>query len=106
MHSRGPSLTLITMSVTQEQLRAIIFYEWLGGIGATATTLKINSRSDKGTATIRTIKRWFARFASGNTDFEDKPRSEPPPTLLKTPPFSTLSKRIRRYSQSCDKNRA
>ncbi|KAK6762383.1 hypothetical protein RB195_023193 [Necator americanus] len=60
------------MSVTQEQLRAIVFYEWRGGIGATAPARSISSRLGEGTTAIRIVKRWFA---NGDTDFEDKPRS-------------------------------
>ncbi|KAK6736043.1 hypothetical protein RB195_018989 [Necator americanus] len=59
----------------KEQLRAIIFYEWRGGTVATAGARNINGRLGEGTTTIRTVKRWIARFASGDIDFEDKPQS-------------------------------
>ncbi|KAK6735373.1 hypothetical protein RB195_018529 [Necator americanus] len=96
MYSRRPSLTFITMSITQKQLPSIFFYEWRGGIGATATAINnINNRMVECSTTIGTVKRWFARFANGDTDFEDKP-AVGTPTLSKTPPFSVLSKRILR----------
>ncbi|KAK6763132.1 hypothetical protein RB195_023733 [Necator americanus] len=41
----------------------------------------INSRLGEGTTTTRTVKLWFARFASENTDFEEKPRSGRPHTV-------------------------
>ncbi|KAK6767109.1 hypothetical protein RB195_026492 [Necator americanus] len=63
------------MSITQEQLRAIIFYEWRGGIGATEAARDINSRLNDGTAAIRTVQRWFARIVNGGTDFKDNSRS-------------------------------
>ncbi|KAK6764874.1 hypothetical protein RB195_024988 [Necator americanus] len=65
----------MTMSITQEQLRAIIFYKWRGGTGTTVAARNINSRLGEDTTAIKTDKRWFARFASGETNFENKPRS-------------------------------
>ncbi|KAK6736963.1 hypothetical protein RB195_019574 [Necator americanus] len=77
------------MSITQEQLRAIIFYEWHGGIGATAAAHNINIKLHEGATTIRTVK---------DSDFEDKPRSSgggvfdsDKSSLSKTPPFSTYA---------------
>ncbi|KAK6758421.1 hypothetical protein RB195_015938 [Necator americanus] len=65
------------MSITQEQPRAIIFYEWHA---AAAAAHNINRRLSEGTTTGtgRIAKRWCARFASGDTDFEDNPGQSPP----------------------------
>lgn len=66
------------MSISQEHLRAIVFYEWCRGTGATTTVRNINAALGENTTAIRTVHRWFARFAEGDTIFEDKPRSGRP----------------------------
>ncbi|KAK6764514.1 hypothetical protein RB195_024728 [Necator americanus] len=58
----GPSLTFITKPITREQVRAIIFYEWCGGIGAAAAARNMNSRLREGTTIIRTVKHWRCWF--------------------------------------------
>ncbi|KAK6728173.1 hypothetical protein RB195_005682 [Necator americanus] len=59
-------------------------------------------RLGESTSTTRTVNCWFARFASGDTDFIDKPRSGRP-TLSKTPPFSMLLRRIRRSTPAASR---
>ncbi|KAK6736639.1 hypothetical protein RB195_019377 [Necator americanus] len=83
MCSRETSLTSIKMSVTEEQPRATIIYEWRGGTGATAAERNINSKLGEGTTTIRTVK---SKTSPGRDAS----------TLQKTLPFSMLPKRIRR----------
>lgn len=66
------------MSVSQEQIRVIAFYEWRRGTGATATARNINAALGENTTSTRTVQRWFVRFAEGETIFETKPRSGRP----------------------------
>ena len=69
------------MAITQELVRHVIYYEWLRGTGATGTVQNINSTLGEGTTSLSTVKRWFARFEEGDTNFEDKPRSGRPHTV-------------------------
>ena len=66
------------MSIPQVHIRAIIFYEWRRGTGATETVRNINNALGEDTTSISTVKRCFARFEGGDTDFEEKPRSGRP----------------------------
>ncbi|KHJ99992.1 hypothetical protein OESDEN_00055 [Oesophagostomum dentatum] len=65
------------MSIPQDHLRPIVFYEWGRGTKAMSTT----------------VKWWTACFKGGNTDFESKSLSGRPHTGEDSP-FSTLPKRI------------
>ena len=66
------------MSIPQDHVRYIIFYEWRRGTGAMAAVRNINSVYEKDTTPTATVHRWFARFKKGDTDFINKPRSERP----------------------------
>ncbi|KAK6763733.1 hypothetical protein RB195_024168 [Necator americanus] len=54
----------------------IQLFEKIRTLLATAAAGNLNSRLGEGTTTINTVKHWFARFTSEDTDFEDKPRPE------------------------------
>ncbi|EYC32013.1 hypothetical protein Y032_0003g1353 [Ancylostoma ceylanicum] len=69
------------MSIPQEHLRAIIFYEWRRGTEATETVRNINSALGEDTTSISTVERCFVRFREGDTDFKDKPRMGRPHTV-------------------------
>ncbi|EYB94856.1 hypothetical protein Y032_0166g55 [Ancylostoma ceylanicum] len=66
------------MSIPQEHLRTIIFNEWRRGTEAKETVRNINSALGEDTTSISTVKRCFARFREGYTDFKDKLRSGSP----------------------------
>ncbi|KAK6732739.1 hypothetical protein RB195_016851 [Necator americanus] len=57
------------MSISQEQLQAIIFYQWGRG-----TAVNIDSTLRKDTTTIRTVYLLFACFAKENMIFDEKSR--------------------------------
>ncbi|EYC01128.1 hypothetical protein Y032_0110g180 [Ancylostoma ceylanicum] len=69
------------MSIPQEHLRVIIFHERRRGTGATETVRNINSALGEDTTLTSTVKRCFAHFKEGDTDFKDKPRSGRPYTV-------------------------
>lgn len=68
-------------SISQEQLRAIIFYEWRRGTNASTTAKNIQDAFSENVVSHRTVQRWFNRFKSGNTSLEDKERSGRPSTI-------------------------
>lgn len=78
-HSRNLTLrflTLDTVSISQDCIRAIVVYEWRHGTGATNDSRSKHQRTlGEDTTSIKTVNRWFACFREGETDFERKPPS-------------------------------
>uniref|UniRef100_A0A8R1E3Z7 HTH_48 domain-containing protein n=1 Tax=Caenorhabditis japonica TaxID=281687 RepID=A0A8R1E3Z7_CAEJA len=60
--------------LSRPQLRLIIFYEWSCGTPAAETVTKIGKVFGETTVTDRTVRKWFARFQSGEKCFEDNDR--------------------------------
>ena len=67
--------------VCEVQLRTVYLYEWLRGTTVTSATNNINAALGGHVTSLATIRRWYARFASGDTSLEIDPRSGRPTTV-------------------------
>ena len=67
----------------QDQILAIIFYEYQLGTNSMVMAEKINKVFDEGTVTDRTVQNWFQRFNNGDTSFKDQFHRDRPPTFDK-----------------------
>ena len=68
----------LTLTTRNEHIRHVMFYEYSNGSTVAVAASNINRVYGEGSATERTCQRWFARFNSGDTTLEDKPRSGGP----------------------------
>lgn len=67
--------------INQQQLRAIIFYEWRQHTNASRAATKINNALGEGTVGRTTVHEWFKRFEAGDIRFDDSEHSRRPPSL-------------------------
>lgn len=69
------------MELQRRDIRAIVYYEFAGGIHAVDCYRNICSRFGKDVVSRETVENWYRRFKSGDMDLDDKPRSGRPSTV-------------------------
>ncbi|WKY13153.1 hypothetical protein Q1695_004178 [Nippostrongylus brasiliensis] len=67
--------------LTQSHLRSCILFLHHSGVGATEAHRQLCSVYGEDVMSLRTVKRWFAKFSEGDYNIEDKPRSGRPSDL-------------------------
>ena len=68
-------------TLSKEQLRAIVYYEFLQGHSVAEATANIHAAFKENVLSRWTVNRFFNRFQSGDISFEDQPRSGRPSVL-------------------------
>ena len=68
-------------TLSKEQLRAIVYYEFLQGHSVAEATANIHAAFKEDVLSRWTVNRFFNRFQSGDISFEDQPRSGRPSVL-------------------------
>ena len=68
-------------TLSKEQLRAIVYYEFLQGHSVAEATANIHAAFKEDVPSRWTINRFYNRFQSGDISFEDQPRSGRPSVL-------------------------
>jgi histone-lysine N-methyltransferase SETMAR len=66
------------MSLSKQNIRAIIFYEWKQGSKSSECLKKMCDTLGCNIVKIRTMQKWYQRFKAGNYDLEDEERSGRP----------------------------
>ena len=64
-----------SMVPTKQHLREIMLFHFHKKLTASATAVEICAVYGSGAVDDRTVRRWFQRFRSGDTDVKDKPLS-------------------------------
>lgn len=68
------------MELNREQIRAIIYYEWIDAKDASVIHGRITQRLGENAVAKATITYWMREFRRGRRSFEDEPRSGRPTT--------------------------
>lgn len=66
------------MTLSKPYLRCCMLYDFKSGLNATESAQRINEAFGEDTVAGRTVREWFSRFRTGDTNLEDKPRSGRP----------------------------
>lgn len=69
------------MNMETRDFRVIFFYEFKLGRSAAEAARNICKAFGEGSVNERTIRRWFAKFSTGDTDLENQPRGRPPTVI-------------------------
>lgn len=67
--------------INKEMIRNCIFYDFRSGLSGAESCRRLCAAFGEGIVCHQTVLNWFARFASGNYDTEDQPRSGRPPEI-------------------------
>lgn len=74
-------LRLLTVTMTSEQIRVCLLYEFKLGHSAAAAARNITGAWGEDSVSERVAQLWFARFRSGDTALQDEPRPGRPSVI-------------------------
>nr|XP_023030100.1 uncharacterized protein LOC111518017 [Leptinotarsa decemlineata] len=101
-HTPRPRIQVVQQEqayvMSSSDFRTIYLYEYKLNQSAAKTAQKINEAFGNGSVNERTVRRWFAKFRSGDFSLEDEPRSGRPTviqdealrSLMETDPSQTV----------------
>ncbi|CAD5207086.1 unnamed protein product [Bursaphelenchus okinawaensis] len=81
LESTGKDLRSTSKSpkrMVKYETRVLLLHYWKKNVNAVETTRQICETEGKDAVAVRTTQRWFLKFASGDTNLKDKPRSGRP----------------------------